>query len=78
MDSLATELAEINEAIEVTKQQTATTAAELGGTAPLDRMRAALRSLRAETKALGMKEAMLSQQLEARRAAMAAMQPPRR
>ena len=78
VDSLATELAELNEAIEVTKQQTATKAAELGGTAPLDRMRAALRSLRAETKALGMKEAMLSQQLEARRAAMAAMQPPRR
>ena len=41
-------------------------------TAPLDRIRGALRSLRAEAKALSLKEACVAQMLQSRRVASAA------
>jgi chromosome segregation ATPase len=72
VDALSTELVTLDEAIERTKQQMARRATELSGTAPLDAIRNALRSLRSEVTTLGLREAMLTQQLTARRAVAAA------
>ena len=71
VDAASNELVELTEAIERTKLHTSSRGAELSGTAPLERIRGALRSLRAEVKALAVREAMVSQVLESKRVANA-------
>ena len=71
VDALSIELVEITEAIERAKQNTASKGSELGGTAPLEKLRAALKALRSEVKSLTLREAFVSQQLASRRAANA-------
>jgi chromosome segregation ATPase len=68
IETLSKELTELEDAIETTKRQGAAKGNELSGSAPLTRIRSALKTLKADTKALALREAFLLQQLASKRA----------
>ena len=63
------ELVELDESIRRAKEGAGMRGEELSGQAPLDRIRGALKALKAELKALNVREAMLHRVLESKRAA---------
>ena len=69
VDALSSELMNLEDEISRTKAQAAGRGVELSGSQPLDMIRAALRALRLEVKALAVREAMASKALATRRIA---------
>ena len=69
VDALSSELMNLEDEISRTKAQAAGRGVELSGSQPLDQIRAALRALRLEVKALVVREAMASKTLATRRRA---------
>ena len=69
VDTLSHNLLHLDDDIEKAKAQAAGKGAELSGAQPLDEMRSALKVLRAEVRALSVREAMLHKSVASKRAA---------